>query len=188
VVRVISAFTVGHSLTLALGMFGLAALPASPVEVAIAASVLATALHAIRPLFPRREILLTGGFGLVHGLAFASALPSQALGRAQIAWTVLGFNIGIELAQIGLLALVLPWLLILARTRVYDRFRIVGAAGTAVLALGWLLERAVGLTNPTAPIAAWMQAHALLLLVLLALGAIVARARSERVVPVETSS
>lgn len=87
---------------------------------------------------------------------------------------MLGFNTGIELAQLGLLFLVVPWLLILARTRVYAAFRVAGAGVTAVLALGWLLERTLGLPNPSARPLAWLEAHSLHLLVALA-GAMCAR-------------
>lgn len=175
IARVVSAFTVGHSATLAVGVLGGVVLPSAFVEAAIAGSVLVTAAHAARPLFPRREALVAGGFGLVHGLAFASTLAGRDLGRAQAAWTLVGFNTGIELAQLGLLALVLPWLLLLASTRFYRLFRLGGAGVTAVFAAGWLLERTTSLVNPFARPLAWMEAHPLVLLSVLATAALVAR-------------
>lgn len=174
--RLVTAFTVGHSLTLALGALGVITLPTAVVEAAIAASILVTALHAWRPLFARREALLASGFGLVHGLAFASSLPGRDLGRAQAAWTLLGFNLGIELAQLGLLVLVAPWLLTLARTRAYRAVRVGGAGVALVLATAWLLERTAGVPNPTASVVAWLEGRPLQLLVALASCAIVARA------------
>jgi HupE/UreJ protein len=174
--RAASAFTVGHSLTLALGALGAVAPPPAAVEAAIAASILVAASHALRPLFPRREALVAGAFGLVHGLAFASSLPGRDLGRAQAAWTLLGFNTGVELAQLGLLFLVAPWLLILARTRAYGAARVGGASAAALLGAAWLLERAAGLPNPTAGAVAWLEAHPVPLLAALALGALAARA------------
>jgi hypothetical protein len=175
--RVVSAFTIGHSLTLALGLLGGVSLPSTFVEAAIAASILVTAIHALRPLFPRREALVAGTFGLIHGLAFASSLAQRDLGSAQAAWTLLGFNLGIELAQLGLLFMVAPWLLILARTPAYDAFRFGGASIAAVLATAWLLERTLGVSNPTAGIVAWLEAHPLALLVTLAACALTAHAR-----------
>ena len=174
-VKVVSAFTIGHSLTLALGVFEIVVPPSAPVEAGIAASILITALHALRPLLPRREAWLAGTFGLIHGLAFASTLAGRDLGRAQAAWTLFGFNLGIELAQLALLCLVVPWLLLLARTRAYAGFRIAGASITAVLAVAWLLERSIGVDNPTASTVAWLEAHALWLLGGLAALAITAR-------------
>lgn len=172
---VVTAFTVGHSATLALASLGLVGLPSALVEAAIAASVLITALHALRPLFPRREAWVAGLFGLVHGLAFADTLTERDLGRAQAAWTLLGFNLGIELAQLALLFLTVPWLLVLARTRVYDAVRWTCGVATAVLACGWLLERTVGSSNPTEDVVSWLEAHALSLLLALAATALIAR-------------
>jgi hypothetical protein len=115
-------------------------------------------------------------FGLVHGLAFASSLAQRGLGRAQTLWTLLGFNTGIELAQLALLFLVVPWLLILARTRAYAAFRVSGAALAAVLASAWLLERAAGLSNPMTGPLAFLSDHPLMVLCALAACALVARA------------
>ncbi|QRO01238.1 hypothetical protein JRI60_20505 [Archangium violaceum] len=98
-------------------------------------------------------------------------------------WTLLGFNTGIELAQLALLSVVLPWLLLLARTRAYHAFRIGGALTAGVLASGWLLERTAGLPNPTGPAVAWMERHPLVLLIALAFAAIAARASESRSAP-----
>jgi len=173
--RIVTAFTLGHSATLALGVLGGVSLPSALVEAAIAASILITALHALRPLFARREALVAGLFGLVHGLAFASTLQGRDLGVAQAAWTLFGFNLGIELAQLGLLALVLPWLLLAAQTRAYRWLRIGGGALTVLLATGWLVERTLGVGNPLAQPLGWLEGHPLLLLFALAGFALLAR-------------
>jgi hydrogenase/urease accessory protein HupE len=188
--RVVTAFTIGHSITLALGVLCGLRLPAALVEASIAASILITAVHAIRPLFPRREPWIAGLFGLIHGLAFASTLPERDLGRVQAAWTLLGFNLGIELAQLGLLCAVVPWLLILARTRAYPASRVFGAGLACVLAVGWLSERALSLPNPTAPTVAWIEAHPLWLLGALALASLTVRGldRDHYVVATNNSS
>lgn len=177
---IVSAFTVGHSLTLAFGALGWVNVPSALVEAAIAATVLLTAAHALRPLFARREALFAGLFGLIHGLAFASTLSNRDLGRAQALWTLLGFNTGIELAQLGILCLVVPWILLVARTHLYAAFRGTLACVTGVLALGWLLERTTSLGNPVAWPLAWLEAHPLLLLAALAVFALTARALDRR--------
>lgn len=174
--RVVTAFTAGHSATLALGALGGVELPSAVVEPAIAASILVTAVHALRPVFPRREALVAGVFGLVHGLAFASSLALRELGPAQAAWTLLGFNVGVELAQLGLLLLVVPWLLILARTRAYAPLRIGGACACAALAAAWFLERTAGFPDPTTGVIEWISAHPTVLLVAPASSAVLARA------------
>ena len=163
--RVVTAFTIGHSVTLTLGALGIVVLPERLVEAAIAGSIVVTAVHAWRPLFPDREALMAAGFGLVHGLAFASSLAGRELGRVQTACTVLSFNVGIELAQIALVAFVVPWLLLLAKTSLYARFRSSGAIVAGVLAVGWLAERCLGVRSPTSTLASWLEAHPVLVLV-----------------------
>lgn len=171
----VSAFTVGHSATLVLGALGWVTLSPAFVEPVIALSILVTAVHAIRPIFPRRELIVAGGFGLIHGLAFASTLPRQELGGAQTAWTLLGFNAGIELAQIGLLLVIVPWLLLIARTRAFASFRLSFASVTALFATGWLIERVGNLPNPTAIPLTWLEGHAAFVIAGLAAAALIAR-------------
>lgn len=134
------AFTVGHSLTLAAGTLGLA-VPQQPVEALIAVSILIAAAHAVRPLFPGREALVAAGFGLVHGLAFSTVLRELDLAGGQLVLSLLGFNLGIELMQLAVVALVLPPLCVLVRTSAFPRVRVSAAAFTGVAAIGWLLAR-----------------------------------------------
>ena len=75
------SFTVGHSVTLALGTLGLP-VPQQAIESLIAVSILIAAVHAIRPIFPGREALIAGVFGLVHGLAFSATLTELDLRAA----------------------------------------------------------------------------------------------------------
>ena len=97
---IVTAFTLGHSFTLLLGALGWVRLPSQPVEVLIAVSILVSAGHAVRPLFPGREAWVAAGFGLVHGLAFASTLANLHLEAGPMALSILGFNLGIELMQL----------------------------------------------------------------------------------------
>jgi hypothetical protein len=145
------SFTVGHSITLALGTLGLP-VPEQAIEALIAVSILVAAAHAVRPIFPGREALIAGGFGLIHGLAFSATLTSLDLSGGQLALSLLGFNVGIELMQLAIVALVLPPLYVLARTPVYPLLRVAAAALAGVAALGWLLAR-VGVANPVADVA-----------------------------------
>jgi hydrogenase/urease accessory protein HupE len=73
IAAITASFTLGHSVTLALGVLGLP-VPQQPIEALIAVSILAAAVHAIRPIFPGREARIVAGFGLVHGLAFSVTL------------------------------------------------------------------------------------------------------------------
>ncbi len=139
--RIVTAFTLGHSLTLALSGFGLVRLPSRPVEILIAVSILVSALHALRPLFPGREAGIAAAFGLVHGLAFASALSELGVTGWYRLVTVLGFNIGIEAMQLAVVAMTLPALILLSRTSWYSAFRIAGALFTVVASVAWMIER-----------------------------------------------
>jgi hypothetical protein len=142
-----AAFTLGHSLTLLAGALRWLVLPQSPVEVLIACSVLITAVHAIRPLFPGREIYAAAGFGLVHGLAFATALTGLKLDGASLSLSILGFNLGIELMQILVIALTAPWLILLGLTPAHAPVRIGGALFAALASCGWILSRVTGNSN-----------------------------------------
>ncbi|UDY22954.1 HupE/UreJ family protein [Nocardioides sp. Kera G14] len=145
------AFTLGHSLTLALGALGVP-VPQQLVEAAIAASILVAAVHAIRPLFPGREALVAAAFGLVHGLAFSEALRALHLTGTHLVLALLGFNLGIEAMQLIVVVLVLPPLVLIARSDHYGRLRVAAAAVTGLAAVGWLTAR-LGLANPVADLA-----------------------------------
>jgi len=80
VLKVVTAFTAGHSITLALAALGLVRVPSRPIEILIAVSILVSAVHALRPLFPGREAGIAALFGLLHGLAFATTLQNLGLG------------------------------------------------------------------------------------------------------------
>lgn len=146
VVMLVSAFTLGHSLTLALAAFGVARLPSRPVEIAIAASILVSAVHAARPVFPRHEAWVAAAFGLVHGLGFASAMAALGFQGSHLALSLLGFNLGLEAMQLVVVAAALPslWLLAQHRPDGYRVVRLGGAAFGGMAAAGWLIERMSG--------------------------------------------
>ncbi|MGI4823357.1 MAG: HupE/UreJ family protein [Janthinobacterium lividum] len=145
---IVTAFTIGHSLALLLGALGWIRLPGQPVEALIAVSILVSAVHAWRPLFPGREAWVAAGFGLVHGLAFASTLANLHLEAVPITLSIVGFNLGIELMQLFIIALTMPWLLLLSRTPAYPVVRVGGALLAGVAAVAWLAERLLGQANP----------------------------------------
>lgn len=146
IVRVVTAFTIGHSMTLALGASGIVSLPERPVEVLIAFSILISAAHAMRPLFPGREPMIAAFFGLIHGLAFASTLHNLGVDAWQRTASILGFNFGIETMQLAVVAAILPSLIILSRTPAYTAFRLTAAVFAGSASLGWIIERVFGVT------------------------------------------
>lgn len=177
--KIISAFTIGHSLTLLIGALGWLQLPAQPVEIVIAVSILVSALHAIRPWFAGREVYVAAGFGLIHGLAFAGSIAEYGFSPWSLAATILGFNLGIELMQLLVVAATIPWLVLLARTPFYSPVRIAGAVLGGLASLGWVAERALGVQNPLEPLVNAASRHPLLLLAVLAVTALLATAWQE---------
>ena len=161
ILRIVTAFTLGHSLTLALAAFGIVRLPSRPVEVLIAVSILVSAIHAIRPLFPGREAVIAAFFGLIHGLAFASALSELGFGAWYRLVTLLGFNLGIESMQLIVVAATLPSLLLLSRTTMYGWVRISGALFAAFASAGWIVERSLSTGNVIDPLVENVAHHAL---------------------------
>ena len=136
-----AAFTVGHSVALLLGAYDVIPVPRDAVEILVAASILLAAVHAIRPLFAGREWLVAGVFGIVHGLAFSESLIGLNLTPFLKAVSVLGFNIGVEGAQLVVMACAFPVLLI-SRRPMFHTLRIAAMVCAAVLAGFWMVERA----------------------------------------------
>lgn len=141
--RIVTAFTIGHSLTLIIAAAGSIRLPAAPVEFAIALSIFVSAIHAVRPIFAGREAWVAMLFGLVHGMAFATLVGDAGLGGAARVIPIIGFNLGIEVVQLVVVgAALLPMALVVA----HPAYRIIrpllaGIAGLA--ALGWMAERSI---------------------------------------------
>ncbi len=144
ILKVVTAFTVGHSITLALAASGLVHVPGAPIELLIAVSILISAIHAMRPLFPGREAFIAAGFGLIHGLAFASTLAGLGLHRWERVESILAFNLGIETMQLVVVLCVMPSLMLLSRTTLYPAFRLIGASLAGLAACGWIIERTAG--------------------------------------------
>jgi HupE / UreJ protein len=148
-VKIITAFTIGHSLTLLAGAIGWLRMPSQPIEVLIAVSILVSAIHAIRPIFPNREMYVAAGFGLIHGLAFANTLSDLDLDTKAMTLSILGFNIGIELQQLMVVALTVPSLILLSKQqKIYDIIRIGSALLAGIAAIAWVFERVSGNSNP----------------------------------------
>jgi hypothetical protein len=164
------AFTAGHSAALVIAALSRVEFPSRPVEAFIAASILVSAVHAIRPIFPGREPLVAGLFGLGHGMAFSFTLAELRLPTGQLALSLFGFNLGIELIQLFLVALALPTLLLLTRLKAHAYSRTLGAALAAVAALGWLADR-LGWPNPVARFADAAGAHTSALVAVLGVAA-----------------
>jgi hypothetical protein len=148
VLRVVTAFTVAHSITLALAVMDVLDPPSRWVESIIAASVLLAALNNIWPVVPpRARWVITFAFGLVHGFGFAGALKDLGLTQGALAGPLFGFNLGVELGQLAIVALFVPLAWWLRGTQFYRRPVLVGGSVLiALLAAVWLVERAFDVT------------------------------------------
>ena len=122
-------------------------MPSRPVEVLIAFSILISAMHALRPIFPGKEAGIAAFFGLIHGLAFAATLGNLGLGRWERVSGVLAFNLGIETMQMVVVAVTLPSLILLSRSGAYSFLRLGGALFAGFASLGWIAERLLGMHN-----------------------------------------
>jgi hypothetical protein len=152
ILKVVTAFTIGHSITLALAALGLVRVPSRPIEILIAFSILLSAAHALRPLFPGREAFIAAVFGLLHGLAFAQTLQNLGLGWWACVASILGFNLGIETMQLLVICAAMPSFVLLSRTRAYSLFRISGALFAIFASAGWMAERLLNVHNPVDPV------------------------------------
>lgn len=146
--KIVTAFTIGHSITLLIGALGWVNLPSQPVEILIALSILISAVHSIYPIFPNKEMYVAAGFGLVHGLAFATIISVLNLDSGTMALSILGFNLGIEIMQLFIVILIIPWLILLSRTPVYKAVRIIWAILAGIASLAWISERISEKPNP----------------------------------------
>ncbi|MEO0425278.1 MAG: HupE/UreJ family protein [Pseudomonadota bacterium] len=146
VVKIVSLFTLAHTITLSLAALDVVRLPSRFVESVIAASVVVAAVNNLFPVLHKRMGLLVFGFGLFHGFGFASVLAEKIQNRSNIVIDLLGFNIGVEIGQVAVILVIFPVLFALRGTAAYLRFLFpVGSAVIGLLALGWLVERAFGL-------------------------------------------
>ena len=146
VAKIVTAFTIAHSITLSLAALGWVSLPSRWIESAIALSVVLAAINNIFPLVHHGRWIAAFGFGLIHGFGFASALKDLGLPTGSLALSLFGFNVGVELGQLAIVCVFLPLAYTLRATWAYRR--IILAGGSAVIAATagvWLLERALNL-------------------------------------------
>jgi len=172
VTKLATMFTIAHSITLSLAGFGVFELPSKPVEVIIAGSIIAAALHNIWPVVANKEWAIAFGFGLFHGLGFAGLLGDLGLDRSNEVWSLLAFNLGFEIGQLAIIFMTFPALYLLRRTRAYVPGMKVASAGISIIAFGWMLERVfeidLGVNKVVDPFVETPRAYVLLALATLA--------------------
>ena len=142
VLKVVTAFTLAHSLTLTLATLQVVSLPSRWVESAIAASVALAALNNIVPLFRGRRPLAAFIFGLLHGFGFANVLSDLGLPQGALALSLAGFNVGVELGQLTIVAFFLPCAFLFKRHWHYQRLLTGGSGLIAATGAIWFVQRA----------------------------------------------
>jgi hypothetical protein len=142
VVTIITAFTIAHSITLALAVTGTVKLPIRPIEVAIAASIAVAGAVNLVPRLSKLRLPLAFGFGFVHGFGFANALSEIDAGGSLLLPLLGGFNIGVELAQLSIVAIVLPLIYSMRATRWYTGAVLpLGSCALGMAGVVWLIQR-----------------------------------------------
>ncbi len=146
VIKIVTVFTLAHSITLALAALDLVRVPSAFVESVIAASIVLVALNNIWPKFHSGSLWIILGFGLFHGLGFASVMGELPFRMMHLKRVILAFNIGVELGQLAIVAVVFTLLFALRRWALYrPAVLVVGSVVSAAVAAYWFVERAFGL-------------------------------------------
>jgi hypothetical protein len=142
VVKIVTAFTLAHSLTLSLSALGAFSVSADVIEPAIAASVALAALNNLVPAFEADRWALAFALGLLHGFGFSSALSDAGLSGLALLPALFGFNLGVELGQLAIVALFVPLAFAARKTSGYRSFALFGGSLVVLaISLFWLFER-----------------------------------------------
>ncbi len=145
-VKTVTGFTVGHSITLALASLGILTFPSRLIESAIALSIAYVAAETIFVKQPKHRWRLALGFGLVHGFGFANALTELELKGAVLVKALLGYNLGVELGQIAIVLLLAPVLAVLLRKSAVRSYAVPACAAVIMVAgTYWFVQRAFAL-------------------------------------------
>jgi hydrogenase/urease accessory protein HupE len=141
ILKVVTLFTIAHSITLSLAALGWINLSSRIVESIIALSIALAAYLNMKPLFNRRESVIAFSFGLFHGLGFASVLGEKGLGGEYLSYSLLGFNIGVEIGQILIIIAMFPILFLLRKSKLYPKIIYYGSILLIIIAFYWFIER-----------------------------------------------
>lgn len=142
VLKVVTMFTLAHSITLWLAVMEYVTLPSRLVESTIAFSIVITAVNNVYPFVAMKRWGIAFGFGLIHGFGFANVLLDLGLSDVALGLSLLGFNLGVELGQLAIVVVFLP-LAYLARNTVAYRQLVLRAGSVLIAGLGliWMYER-----------------------------------------------
>ncbi len=144
--KIVTAFTLAHSITLSLAVLDVVRPPSRFVESVIAASIIIATLNNIYPVFNRRRWLIAFAFGLMHGFGFALVLIELGLTPGLLALSLAAFNVGVETGQIAIVCVFLPLALLARQTWLYQRLVMTAGSWLIITVAGaWLVQRAFNL-------------------------------------------
>ncbi len=145
ILKVVTAFTLAHSITLSLAAFDVIRLPSRLTESVIAGSIIIGALNNVFPLVTESRWRIALAFGLLHGFGFAAVLSEMGLPRGARLLSLVAFNLGVEAGQLAVVLAIMPIAYGLRASRFYQRAIMPwGSTAIAGLALVWFVQRAIG--------------------------------------------
>lgn len=148
IIKIITFFTIAHTITLSLASLNIISLPSRIVESIIALSIGLAAYHNIKPIFKGKDWLIAFGFGLFHGFGFASVLGELGFNGENLTLTLLGFNIGVEIGQLAIITAIFPLLYVIRNLKLYPKFLVYLSALLIIISLYWVIERAFDVDLP----------------------------------------
>lgn len=148
ILKIITFFTIAHSITLALAALDIVSLPSRVVETIIALSIALAALHNITPIFKAKEWIIAFLFGLFHGFGFASVLGEKGLSGDFLTISLLGFNVGVEIGQVLIICAIFPILFLLRSLKIYPKILLFGSIVLIFISLYWSIERGFDIDLP----------------------------------------
>lgn len=141
IVKIITFFTIAHSITLALASLQIINMPSWFVESIIALSIALAAFHNIKPIVKSKEWIIAFAFGLFHGFGFASVLGEKGLGGDYMVLSLLGFNVGVELGQLLIICMIFPVLYVIRKLKLYPAIIKYGSILLIFISIYWFIER-----------------------------------------------
>lgn len=142
IIKVITFFTIAHTITLTLASLEIVSLPSRVVESIIALSIGLAAYHNITPIFRGKDWIIAFVFGLFHGFGFASVLGDLGIKGEFLTMTLFGFNLGVEIGQVAIIALIFPILYFIRKIKFYPHFLVYLSVLLIIISLYWFVERA----------------------------------------------
>lgn len=144
-VKIITSFTIAHSITLILATLKVVTLPQRFIECGVAATIVYVAVENLCRKNISHRWVLTFFFGLIHGFSFANVLARLDLPREASIRCLLSFNVGVEVGQLAIVLAVLPIILLVSKQSYGTKVKATVSVAVAIFGLGWLIERAFGL-------------------------------------------